>query len=194
MCTGSGLITRVVRLRLPYAEYPVSGTRMHAGAYHSMCSARACVQGALMRRGRVAGVGATPWVPGGGVWHRWWTETVGSPAHDGAQLGGVRATQGITPGTVRTVLANPGVECSPDLPRGLRRLSESTPISHRRVGRHRQRCIRLARYWFEVHHGKIGSPVRDLSYGTYLPQGIYGTRILFFVSARTNKRHHHHHQ
>jgi hypothetical protein len=25
-----------------------------------------------------------------------------------------------------------------------------------------------------------------------LPQGIYGARILFFVSARTNKRHHHH--
>jgi len=29
------------------------------------------------------------------------------------------------------------------------------------------------------------------SYGTYLPQGIYGARLLFFVSARTNKRHHH---
>ena len=28
-------------------------------------------------------------------------------------------------------------------------------------------------------------------YGTYLPQGIYGARLLFFVSARTNKRHHH---
>ncbi len=28
------------------------------------------------------------------------------------------------------------------------------------------------------------------SYGTYLPQGIYGARLLFFVSARTNKRHH----
>jgi ribonuclease HI len=28
--------------------------------------------------------------------------------------------------------------------------------------------------------------------GTYLPQGIYGARLLFFVSARTNKRHHHH--
>ena len=26
----------------------------------------------------------------------------------------------------------------------------------------------------------------------YLPQGIYGARLLFFVSARTNKRHHHH--
>ena len=25
-----------------------------------------------------------------------------------------------------------------------------------------------------------------------LPQGIYGARLLFFVSARTNKRHHHH--
>ena len=29
------------------------------------------------------------------------------------------------------------------------------------------------------------------SYGTYLPQGIHGARLLFFVSARTNKRHHH---
>ena len=29
-------------------------------------------------------------------------------------------------------------------------------------------------------------------YGTYLPQGIYGARLLFLVSARTNKRHHHH--
>ena len=26
---------------------------------------------------------------------------------------------------------------------------------------------------------------------TYLPQGIYGAWLLFFVSARTNKRHHH---
>ena len=33
---------------------------------------------------------------------------------------------------------------------------------------------------------------RTGSYGTYLPQGIYGARLLFFVSARTNKRHHHH--
>ncbi len=31
-----------------------------------------------------------------------------------------------------------------------------------------------------------------LSYGTYLPQGIYGAWVLFFVSTRTNKRHHHH--
>ena len=29
---------------------------------HSVCSARVCVQGAIMRRGRSAGVGATPWV------------------------------------------------------------------------------------------------------------------------------------
>ncbi len=29
------------------------------------------------------------------------------------------------------------------------------------------------------------------SYGTYLPQGIYGARLLFFVSARTQKKHHH---
>jgi hypothetical protein len=45
---------------------------------------------------------------------------------------------------VRTVLAKPGVECSPDLPRGLRRVSESTPISRRRVDRHR-RCSRRTR-------------------------------------------------
>ncbi len=48
---------------------------------------------------------------------------------------------GVLPGTVRTVLAKQGVECSPDLPRGLRRVSENAPISRRRVGRHRQRCI-----------------------------------------------------
>jgi len=30
-----------------------------------------------------------------------------------------------------------------------------------------------------------------LSYGTYLPKGIYGACLIFFVSARTNKRHHH---
>ncbi len=28
---------------------------------------------------------------------------------------------------------------------------------------------------------------------SYLPKGIYGAWLLFFVSARTNKRHHHHH-
>ena len=28
-------------------------------------------------------------------------------------------------------------------------------------------------------------------HSTYLPQGIYGARLLFFVSARTNKEHHH---
>jgi hypothetical protein len=44
----------------------------------------------------------------------------------------------------RTVLANPGVKCSPDLPRGLRRVSESAPINRRRVDRHR-RCIRPTR-------------------------------------------------
>ncbi len=27
---------------------------------------------------------------------------------------------------------------------------------------------------------------------SYLPKGIYGAWLLFFVSARTNKRHHHH--
>ncbi len=31
-----------------------------------------------------------------------------------------------------------------------------------------------------------------LSVFTYLPKGIYGAWLLFFVSARTNKRHHHH--
>ena len=36
----------------------------------------------------------------------------------------------------RDRLAKSGVECSPDLPRGLRRVSESAPISRRRVGRH----------------------------------------------------------
>ena len=61
------------------------------GEYHSVCSVRACVQGALMRRGRAAGVRATPWVPGGSAWHHGWAETVGRPAWDGSQLGGVRA-------------------------------------------------------------------------------------------------------
>ena len=42
---------------------------------------------------------------------------------------------------VRTVLAKPGVECSPDLPVVCGELSESAPISHRRVGRH-PRCSR----------------------------------------------------
>jgi hypothetical protein len=30
-----------------------------------------------------------------------------------------------------------------------------------------------------------------IPYVTFLPQGVYGVRFLFFVSARTNKRHHH---
>ena len=64
---------------------------MHAGAYHSMCSVRACVQGALMRRGRAAGVGATTWVPGVGAYPNGWTEAVGRPDRCGSQLGGVRA-------------------------------------------------------------------------------------------------------
>jgi hypothetical protein len=42
---------------------------------------------------------------------------------------------------------------------------------------------------------KFDFALHDLvSYGTYLPKGIYGAWPLFFVSARTNKRHHHHHQ
>jgi hypothetical protein len=61
------------------------------GSYHSVCLSRACVKGALIRHGRAAGVGATPWVQGGGDWHRGWAENVGRPARDGAQLGGVRA-------------------------------------------------------------------------------------------------------
>ncbi len=32
-------------------------------------------------------------------------------------------------------------------------------------------------------------PLNSL-YGTCLPQGTYGARLLFFVSARTNKKHH----
>jgi len=44
-----------------------------------------------MRRGLAAGVGTTPWVQGVGAWHSGWAETVGRPARDGSQLGGVRA-------------------------------------------------------------------------------------------------------
>jgi hypothetical protein len=47
--------------------FPGPAPRVHAG--HT-CSARACVHGALMRRGRASGVQAKPWVPGGGAWHR----------------------------------------------------------------------------------------------------------------------------
>ena len=57
----------------------------------TICARPACVQGTLMRRGRAAGVGATPWVQGGGAWHRGWEETVGRPASGGSQLGSVRA-------------------------------------------------------------------------------------------------------
>jgi hypothetical protein len=42
-----------------------------------VCSARACVQGTLMRRGRAEGVGSTLWVPGGGAWHSGKSEAVG---------------------------------------------------------------------------------------------------------------------
>ncbi len=47
-----------------------------------------------MRRGRAAGVGATPWVPGGGAWHRGWVEAVGRVllAAGHAWGGGVRAS------------------------------------------------------------------------------------------------------
>jgi len=69
---------------------------MHAGAYHSMCSARACVQGALMWRGRAAGVRATPWVPGDGAWHSRWSKAVCRPVRGGAQLGGVWARGSVT--------------------------------------------------------------------------------------------------
>jgi hypothetical protein len=75
-------------------------------------------------------------------------------------------------------------------------VSESAPISRRRVGRHRQRCSRptrggdsiydefltgelfspscttnqyLARYWFAVRDGKNSSPVRNSSESTARP-------------------------
>ena len=142
MCTGRGLIAGVARARLPYTECPVSrvwdpharggisqcvlGPCLRAGCIHAalvVCGSRRDALGAG-RRCLAPQVGGDSWSSCSGL--------------GGAQLGGVRATQGITPGTVRTVLANPGVECSPDLPRGLRRVSESAPISRRRVGRHRQ--------------------------------------------------------
>jgi hypothetical protein len=44
-----------------------------------------------MQRGRASGVGATPWVPGGGAWHRGWAEAIGRRARDWEHLGGVRA-------------------------------------------------------------------------------------------------------
>jgi hypothetical protein len=35
-------------------------------------------------------------------------------------------------------------------------------------------------------------PINNIiSYETYLSEGMYGAWLLFFVSARTNKRHHH---
>jgi hypothetical protein len=42
-----------------------------------------------------------------------------------------------------------------------------------------------------LRHIINASPSKQASYGTYLPQGIYGARLLF-VSVRTNQRHHHH--
>ncbi len=50
---------------------------------------------------------------------------------------------GVLPGTVRTVLAKPGVECSPDLPRGLRRVSENAPFPKPHSPVIRSRCIGL---------------------------------------------------
>jgi hypothetical protein len=56
---------------------------------------------------------------------------------------------------VRTVLTKPGGECSPDLSRGLRRVSESAPISRRRGGLHR-RCNRPTRGGDSIYHnGRI---------------------------------------
>ena len=92
MCTGICLIAGVARARLPYAECPVSGTRMPAGACRGVCSARVCVRGALMQRGREGGGSwVCPWVPGGGAWHSGWSETVGRRARDWTQLGGVQS-------------------------------------------------------------------------------------------------------
>jgi len=45
--------------------------------------------GALMRRGRAAGVGATPWVPRGGAWHRGWAEAVGRVLFEEGRTWGV---------------------------------------------------------------------------------------------------------
>jgi hypothetical protein len=52
----------------------------------------------------------------------------------------------------------------------------------------------LARYWFAVRDGKIGSPVRDLSDGTYeiFPTSIVSsdyTFLLRFASGNLNVRH-----
>jgi hypothetical protein len=77
---------------------------------------------------------------------------------------------------VRTVLAKPGVKCSPDLPRGLRRVSESAPISHRRVGRHR-RCSRPTCGRDSIYD-KLPEPVnqfywREPPVNQYLVKAIY---------------------
>jgi len=44
--------------------------------------------GSRVACGLAAGVGATPWVPGGGAWHRGWAEAAGRPARGRAQRGG----------------------------------------------------------------------------------------------------------
>ena len=91
MCTGSGLIAGVAGARLTYAECPVSGTSMHAG------SITVCARPVPACRVRSCGVGGRreserrPGCREGVDWHRGWAETVGRPARDGAQLGGVRA-------------------------------------------------------------------------------------------------------
>jgi hypothetical protein len=76
----------------------------------------------------------------------------------GTAPGTVRARPLTTEGArrrVRTVLAKPGVECSPDLPRGLRRVSESAPISRRRVDQYR-RCNRPTRGGDSIYDRQIG--------------------------------------
>ena len=50
---------------------------------------------------------------------------------------------------------------------------------------------RLGPSYFFISLLVLGPLNSLLWYCTYLPQGIYGARLLFFVSARTNKRHHH---
>jgi hypothetical protein len=45
---------------------------------------------------------------------------------------------------------------------------------------------------YSLHSQQHGLRCVGVFVGTYLPLGIYGARLLFFVSARTNKRYHHH--
>ena len=64
MCTGSDLISRVARARLPYAENLVSGDLL--GAYEDVC-ARAVPACGVRKCGCTVGVWATTWVRGGGA-------------------------------------------------------------------------------------------------------------------------------